>query len=362
MGLGIVHTNKYLSLATSALVSFGCVASISTSALAAEPRVTIKPVGDLLVRYENDYNRTGKDDRERMRVIARGGVKVGFGANWSTTLRVSTGVQDQQNVPAFTAYKFTDHAQPPSNLYLSQAYLQYKDSNTQWQFGKLPIKLIAETATFWDKDLKPAGIALQHKFDGMTLNSFYVRGMDGSSPESGYMAIAQFAWQGKWDTWQWQAVPWLTWYQGDNHCVKACRDTEYDVTTVRFSGHIKQGEWHLGIDTGYAVSLDNEVPDDYDDQRLSAAVVVKYGKLKNAGDLQYYLRARHVERFGAVAEFAQNTSSSLHTTNMRTLEGGIKYNILPNWWIETYLSRAESIHIADLSGTRFRIHSRYTLK
>ena len=332
---------------------------MSLSSVRAEP-VTVSPYASVLLRYENDTAMAGASDRERLRATVRAGVQGSIGNGWRYRVRVSTGLKNRQNVPAITLYRFTEQGLPDKDVYVDQAYVEYQHDDTALIAGKIPWQLTNSTDVFWDRDLHPIGAALHHQVsDSLTLTGFWGAPLDGASGTIGSLQAMQATWTGKYETTSWTFAPWLVNYEGQQHCQYACRQTGTDHTSLRLSTWLSWQQWRIALDAGHALTSDGVTMDADRDDRTSLAVELRYGKLKDKGDFQAYLRLLHVEKLAVIEEFAQNATGRLATTNYNGIDVRARYSIRADWWVGTRFSHLNLLEGEKKHANRFRIETQY---
>ena len=102
---------------------FLAISLCMVSSLANTSNIEHKWQADILLRYENETDHLKLKDRERMRLIAHAGVKSHWSDQWSTQLRLSTGLKNKQNVPAITVYRFNEQPRPDTNIFFDSIIL-----------------------------------------------------------------------------------------------------------------------------------------------------------------------------------------------------------------------------------------------
>lgn len=341
-------------------IRLGCIGVLVwMSQAVAFAQTDIDFIGNALLRYENDTQLTGKPDRERLRLIARAGLKFTLSPAWSAQVRLSTGLRNKQNVPAITLYKFTEQPQPDSNIYIEQAFVNYIHNGLALRAGKQPWPLNNVTDIFWDRHLNPVGVSAQWTLsDTISSRAMWVAPLDGASATVGSMAAVQMVWQGMSGDLTWMIAPWLVEYQGDSHCEFACNDTRFDHQSARVSTWIKRGNWRLGSDIGYALSMD-DVDDEFKQERMSFAAELRYGDVKKAGNYEAYIRWLHVERYAVISEFAQNATSTLANSNIEGIDIRARYALSPVWWLGLRMSQIDNIAGNEISSHRVRLETQY---
>ncbi|MCU7554506.1 hypothetical protein OCL06_07835 [Alteromonas sp. ASW11-19] len=336
------------------------IGMVSSAAGAAFDALTVDPFASVLLRYENDINTTGVVDRERVRLVGHAGVQGQLLPSWHYRVRLSTGLKNQQNVPAMTVYRFTDQPSPDADVYVSQAYAEYQQDTTRVRLGKLPWQLNNVTDVFWDRDLNPIGVSGQFKVtDRFSVIGMAVAPLDGNANTVGELAALQGVLTGREGNWQWQLAPWLVHYTGDAQCRFACRDTDIAHTSLRLSAYLQHHSWRVGLDAGYALALPDEVTDASRDDRSSVALEARYGALKVANDWQAYIRLLRVERHGVIAEFAQNATGRLTTHNYRGLDMRARYALQDHWWWGARFSYLQLLEGPDAQAVRLRVETQY---
>ncbi len=345
---------KYLIIFTLAHIFYGLSAN-STAVKAAEIKNDF--FGYALLRYENETELTNKPDRERIRLIAQGGLKTTWTSKWQSTIRLSTGLKNKQNVPALTLYRFTEQAQPDNDLYIDQAFVQYTQSALRISAGKLPWQLYNVTDVFWDRHLNPIGLAVGHQFSPKhNIQAAILMPLDGESGTIGQMYLGQYKYVNQMDKLKFTFAPWFAVFNGQFGAQYASRDTQYDHRSLRLSSALKYKKWQIGIDTGFAF----DTPDQQNKQNLSITSELRYGGLKRQKDWLLQISYSHVERYAVVREFGQNARAAALTTNFSGWDFRWRYKLNKKAWIGTRFSSVNSLYGNTIKSNRFRIEARWS--
>ncbi len=318
--------------------------------------------GDTLFRYENENSHINIDSRERIRVIAHGGLKTQWSNLWSTNIRISTGLKNKQNVPAITVHRFSDQPQPDSDLFLERAFVQGKSDKWLFQGGKIPWKSFQITDIFWDRDISPWGINTEYSLNkDHKLYFSYYQPLDGNSSTIGDMYIVQLQSKFKFDNWEFGFAPWFVDYHGEANAEFAKKDTQYDNQFLRLATYAKFGKFRLGLDYGHSLDDFSDIDNgDYRNQKDSFGIELRHGGLKNVGDILSQFKILRVERFSVITEFAQNALSRLATNNFKGWDLRVRKRINKKWWVGVRLSEVERIIAPVEEGLRLRVEAKYS--
>lgn len=334
-----------------------CALSLSFSGFAIENNVT----GSLLFRYENETSHQFLPDRERLRLIGQLSLKSSFNEIWSSNVSLRTGLKNKQNVPAITLLKFNQQPSPDKDVFIDRLFVTAKFSNLTIIAGKIPWKTEQVTDLFWDRHLNPIGFHGSIKLgpsDKVQFASF--KPLDGNSNTIGHMNVLQYHHVFDLENIQFKVSPWFVDYRGEENAEFAKKDTQFDNQFLRLSMTAKYGKYRLGLDLGKG--LDTPVTQEFDDlsdQKSSYAAELRYGHLKQIGDVQWHIRYLHVERFSVVSEFAQNAVSRFSTSNIKGMDFRLRRKMSDNWWLGTRLSRTRNLVGEIEKGTRFRVETQY---
>ena len=322
----------------------------------------ISTFGASILRYENEKKLDNNKERERLRLIARGGIKYQINESSTFITRISTGLKNKQNVPAITIKRINTQAQPDNDIYLDQIYLKHIRKGVEYRIGRVPWSFGAETDTFWDRDLNPFTAYVKYAInDTHSLSTAFIKPLDGQSQTVGQMFVAQYTFKTQYQNLRFEIQPWLVEYQGELDARFAKRDTQYDHSSVRIAAGVSYQKWRVGLDAGYAFNLDSQIEGEPDLKRQNKSIVsqITYGKLKSVNDWQWHLRYMHVERFAVISEFGQNAIAAKLTSNFRAWDSRFRYRITPSIWVGARLSLSQSL-IGDFSESkRFRIEARW---
>lgn len=324
---------------------------------------------NLLLRYENDTEHLQLRDRERIRSIIRAGINSTWSDTWKTQLRFSSGLRNQQNVPAITLHRFNDQSLPDKDVYIDRIFVTGKFDDITVKAGKMPWGSKQVTDIFWDRDLNPIGASLDWKLnENHTLHAAHLKPLDGDSDTTGTMNILQWQYTTQLGSWSFGFMPWWVNFEGDKNAKYATRDTQFDSQFLRLSTFVKYGDWRLGADLGKNIEGDSEIfsqsdiSNEFRGEDTSIAVELRHGALKHEGDTLTQFKAFHVERFGVIREFAQNAVARYTTGNVKGWDARVRHRVSPNIWIGMRYSDTEALR-GDPSrgeieqGKRFRIET-----
>lgn len=317
-----------------------------------------KPFADILVRYEDETGSKGIADRERIRVIAHAGLKSKWTNNWYSTIRLSTGLKNKQNVPAITVHRFNDQPQPDSDIFLERAFVTGKFEKFSVNLGKIPWGSKQITDVFWDRHLNPIGFSANLKASKQHNFHFaHFKPLDGASGTVGDMTVLQWQFSYEFDGVQFSLMPWWVKYSGETGATYARKDTHIDNEFYRISAFMKSGKWRLGTDIGKG---DPDISNaQLADEDTSFAVELRHGGLKKVDAVLTQFRIFKVERYAVVGEFAQNAVARYATNNIEGWDLRVRKKMSPKWWLGMRYSDTEAIVGSEQQGKRFRIEAKY---
>ena len=317
--------------------------------------------GDLLLRYENEGDHVKLADRERLRLIAHAGIKLKVSDTWTFDTRLSTGLKNKQNVPAITLYRFNQQPRPDTDVYVDRFYVKGTLQSASIWLGKIPWKSKQVTDLFWDRHLNPLGIHIDLPvFSNQMLQLASFKPLDGNDGTVGHMTLIQYHHTFSFDKLNWSISPWYVHYSGEENARYAKKDTALDNRFIRLSSKLSYRNFQLGVDLGRSLeTFEGLEQGEFADQKSSYAVELKYGKLSHVGAYQAHLRYMHVERFGAIQEFAQNAVSRFATTNFKGFDFRLRKKMGNKWWIGMRFSDTEKLVGNKEEGIRFRIETQY---
>lgn len=313
---------------------------------------------DTLLRYENETDSIGIKDRERMRVIAHAGVKSSWTTNWSSTVRLSTGLKNKQNVPAITVHRFSDQPQPDSDIFVERAFLTGKFDGLKINMGKIPWGSKQITDVFWDRHLSPVGISAD--VNASKTHSFHFahfKPLDGQTSTVGSMTVLQWQFKYQLEDIELAVMPWFVNYKGETGVLYAKKDTAVDNEFYRLSAYMKKGKWRLGTDIGKGNPKGNNTSQSSED--ASIAVELRHGGLKKVDSVLTQFRVFKVERYAVVGEFAQNAVARYATNNIEGWDIRVRKKMSAKWWLGMRYSDTESIVGSEQRGKRFRVEAKY---
>jgi len=337
-------------------------------ALSAVPSVAIASdldvFGNMILRYEHESQHNNLPDRERLRLIARLGLKGDINQHWSAQGRLSTGLKNKQNVPAITIAKFNTQPQPDNDVYVERLFMTGKfnlgkSSQAQLYIGKIPWQSKQVTDIFWDRNLHPIGVHLNYQFNEQHQLQFAsLKPLDGNSDVIGLMHIMQWNMNYDFRGIKLRISPWLVDYHGQQGARYAKKDTELDNRSLRLSTSVNYKGYKLGVDVGHSLESFSQF-DQFNDQKTSLAVQFSQGTLKKMGNYAWHIRYLRVERFGVINEFAQNGTARFATSNLQGFDIRLRRKMNHNWWLGARVSDIRTIKGKDEQGVRVRIEGQY---
>lgn len=313
---------------------------------------------DMLWRYEDETGSVRIKDRERIRLIAHAGVKSSWTKNWKSTIRLSTGLENKQNVPAITVHRFSEQPQPDSDIFLERAFITGKFEKFNVNIGKIPWGSKQITDMFWDRHLNPIGFSANLISSKQSVLHFaHFKPLDGASGTVGNMSVVQWQFKYKYDGVEFSIMPWWVKYNGEVGALYAKKDTAIDNDFYRLSAYMKSGKWRLGTDIGKG---DPNIHDStLADENTSIAVELRHGGLKKVDSVLTQFRIFKVERYAVVGEFAQNAVARYATNNIEGWDLRVRKKMSPKWWLGMRYSDTEAIVGSEQQGKRFRIEAKY---
>ncbi len=344
------------------LVLVGGLASTGNTIAAEKEKVeTHDWFASMLWRYENETGSIGIKDRERIRLIANAGVKSKWSDNWSSTLRISTGLKNKQNVPAITMHRFTEQPQPDNDIFIDRAFVTGKFDKVKVNIGKIPWGSKQITDIFWDRHLNPIGVSSDWTIaKGHKLHLAHFQPLDGASDTIGDMFIVQWQAKFKAENFELGLMPWWVKYDGESGAEYATRDTHLDNDFFRLSAYVKSGKWRLGTDIGIGDIDKSQVAEEFADEDTSVAVELRHGGLKKVDSVLTQFRVFRVERYSVVTEFAQNAVARYATSNIKGWDLRVRKKLAKNWWLGIRYSDTETLVGNKQEGKRFRIETKYS--
>ncbi len=157
--------------------------------------------GDMRFRAEHDDRVRANDtsqDRERLRLRARMGVKYKANDQWSGAIRLSTGTNG--NSPYMTFNSGTE-GEGNADFSLNRAHIDYAPvKGLTLTGGRMGLKFWQQNEQWWDTDRSPDGIAVVYNMGGLTLNGSYIvldDGVDGSWNKDITAILYQLVFNGK---------------------------------------------------------------------------------------------------------------------------------------------------------------------
>lgn len=339
------------------LTSLGVL--LSNAVCADDKGLDYKVYGAGLLRFESDYDAAGRNDVERMRFVGLLGVKADFGdSGFFGNARLSTGFKSNQGIPAIIIHRFNDQKLGEQDVYFDQMYLGYKNKQFSVKAGKVDWPLPMTVDMFWDMNINPYGISFEANVSEQgILNVAALRPLDGTDNTIGTLNLLSYRHSWKMGDVTYMLNPWYVDYQGENGAIYATKDTQYDNSSLRLTTWAKFDQWKLAFE--YGRSLDDfAVSDAFKNEKNAWATSVIYGNLKKIGSYEASYSWLHVERFGAITQFAQNTMMGFSTTNFEGPDARFRYKVGKNWWVGFKYSGVSELAGPTRNGKRLRVETR----
>lgn len=166
--------------------------------------------GDSRLRFEADYNGrqrngTPQDDRDRLRIRTRLGLRHQFDSGWMFDGRMRTGSRNSQQSPHITIHDFQNNDKGDADLGFDRWVMQHQTDNGFVWFGKHNFPFWGLDEVLWDDDVTPLGAAVSrthqvNKNDKLTLTGGAFTLPAGLRDYSGFLVGADAIYAHKYNT------------------------------------------------------------------------------------------------------------------------------------------------------------------
>lgn len=306
-----------------------------------EKESNLKFYGDLRLRFEKDYDVSGKDDRDRTRYRFRFGLTHTRGKHIEVGARLATGKQTDQQSPHQTLGD--DFGK--KDFHMDKAYFKYKFKSGWFWLGKNSFPFWKQNEIFWDDDVNPEGGSVSYSakdFAGpgskLTLTGAQYIIDDFNDLFDTSISAAQAAFHKKTDTVGFTVAAGYYYFNNnsaDTLAFNALNDMNSGILVA--SGQVKFNltpTLPVTIGADYMNNFEDPTLSGFENETTGFVVQAAIGKLKKRGDWLaafYYL---HIEKFAVVANFAQDDwwrfgSGHTDSSNLEGFELRVAYQLGP---------------------------------
>ena len=152
--------------------------------------------GDFRARLETDWNSqrsdgSERDDRSRLRIRLRAGLKYAADDQISFGFRVRSGSDDSQQSPHITVIDFDDNDTGDAHFNLDKWYFKYNTGRASAWLGRNSLPFWKANEMVVDDDVTPAGLGFSYQADRVTFNAGYFSNPAGMQDFTGNTGVAQ---------------------------------------------------------------------------------------------------------------------------------------------------------------------------
>ncbi|MFQ5652805.1 MAG: putative porin [bacterium] len=273
----------------------------------------LKFAGDLRLRFEKDYEVSGKEDRDRARYRFRFGLVHKRGDHIEIGARLASGSLTDQQSPHQT---FGDDF-GKKNFYMDRAYFKYSWKSGWFWIGKNSFPFWKQNELFWDDDVNPEGVSASYSakdFAGpgskLTLTGGeYIIDNFNDLLESSVVA-GQVSVNKKTGAVNFTAAAGLFFFNnnnGDTLSFNALNNMDHNILVV--SAQVKfdvSPSLPVTVGADYMKNLEDPAVAGFDDETRGFVAQVSLGKLKAPGDWLFGAYYARIEKFAVVPNFAQD--------------------------------------------------------
>ena len=354
----------------------------------AGPRL-IEPFGDFRVRLEQDWDSrqgdgTQRDDRLRLRIRLRGGLKLNFADKWSARVQLRSGRHDSQQSPHITVYDFDDGETGPYEFNFDYWYGSYKTDGLEVWVGRNELSFWHQDDLFLIDNVTFAGLggSYRHRLGqgALTWHANYVALPVGMRDFSGTSFIAQAAYDREFESTGLTAAVGLFASRADPDdpdgelLLTENNTRDYDLLNLQFQyrTNVAGRPLRLGADYSQNFKDYDEAPvgsfsEFHRDHLYGLVIEALWGRSGDAGDWQVGYYYSHVDALAANSSYIQDdwarwgTAAQVRLTNMKGSELRFLYTIKPKQNIVARLFFVDSIDLLEPGdtaledGKRFRV-------
>ena len=279
----------------------------------ADEAEALRFTGDLRLRFESDYNVTGKARRDRARYRFRLNAIYTRGDDLQVRGRMVTGDPTNQQSPHVN---FGDDLSRKS-FSLDLMYLTYTRGGAQIRTGKHGFPIWKQNEMFWSDDVNPEGISALYNFDRFTGEKNRVRVMGGQYIIDDFDALFGSSFTTIQANTRHQAgTAVLSTALGYFFFNNADEDTVIntynplngmDHHILLFSGQVRiNARWPIVIGGDVMRNFKKPTIAGFQDETSGYVGQLLVGRLNNPGDWLFGVYYAYIEKFALIAHFAQD--------------------------------------------------------
>ncbi|MCB1231195.1 MAG: putative porin [Verrucomicrobiae bacterium] len=344
---------------------------------------TLSPYADFRFRYEADWdsvNSSGvpRDDRHRLRVRGRVGIKYEPTDTLTFDVRARTGDSHSQQSPHLTIHDFNDGDRNDFSGILDKYYFQYAENGVTFWGGRNGFPFWKQNELFWDDDATITGAALSVVPDGWdeavtaTVGAFYLP--DGGWELNGQMYAGQVKYTRSFGELKLTAAEGFYFIDGSSgasHLRNGNGGRDYAIlgNQVELQHDIFGIPVAVGADVycnfkNYSGTSPNAFTAANADEDMGYVFSTKFGSLKDPGDFQFGYYYAWLETFSVNASYAQDdwvrwgSATQTDSSDLKGHEFRLTYRAAKQLDIMARLYAVDAI-TSQQDGMRFRIDFNY---
>lgn len=345
---------------------------------------TLTPYGDFRFRYESDWDSSNaagvpREDRDRLRVRARVGLKYEPNSNWLFDVRARTGDSDSQQSPHLTIHDFDGGPNNDFDGILDKYYARLSLDDAKLWVGRNTFPFWKQNELFWDDDVTITGAALSLKRDWLegtlsgTIGAFYLP--DGGWDLHGNMYAGQAVYSRKIGAYEITAAEGFYFLDGSGGAEQLLNGNgarDYAILGSQFAvGRSVYGvPVSLGADVYFNLqNYDENSPDPFTaqnaDETFGYVLSTTAGALKEKGDFQAAYYYASLETFSVNASYAQDdwvrwgSATQTNSSDLKGHEFRLTYRAAKNFDIMGRLYAVDAL-TSQQDGMRFRVDFNYS--
>ena len=379
---------RAVTLAAISCASFVADAGdLTTARPAAVPEPTVwsslQPYADFRLRYESDWDSTDtsgepRDDRQRLRVRGRVGLKIQPSDFLLIDVRGRTGNPDSQQSPHLTFYDFDGGDNDEFDGIFDKYYVRYQDDGLAFWAGRNGFPFWKQNELFWDDDVTITGAALTltpEDLDGVlttTVGAFYLP--DGGWGLNGQLYAGQITYSrsvGGFDLTAADGIYYLNGNEGAEHLRNGNGARDYAIVGSQWQAgrEVFSLPMAFGVDFYYNLKNYPEKSGDaftaaHSDDTFGSVLSLNIGELKRPGDLQFGYYYAWLETLAVNGSYAEDdwerwgSATQTDSSDLRGHEFRLAYRLMKNLDLMARLYAVDAI-TSPQDGMRFRLDFNY---
>ncbi|MDP6111163.1 MAG: putative porin [Planctomycetota bacterium] len=345
---------------------------------------------DLRTRFESDWNSSrssgsDRDDRGRMRIRARVGLRYQSSDNLTWEVRARTGSDYSHQSPHITLVDFDNNDTGNTDFNFDKYYFRYDSGDSSTWVGKNSLPFWKQNELFWDDDITPMGLGYNYSSNGVQFNAGYFSLPVGMKEASGELGLAQVVYSGSTGEAGFDLAAGLLSFDANKSdsdgdmLLDGNGGRDYDLWILSARSIFNGGAKPIEIGLDYMVNSEDYSAADPNaftafnrDKDTGYVAAIKYGQTSNIGDwrIEYYYA--DIETFAVNSSYSQDdwmrwgSADETRSSNFDGHELRFVYRfsnqiqlVFRNYVVDA-IKRRSATSAAKEDGNRFRFDINYS--